>query len=95
MKSLIPAIVSASLLLGPALAFAQSGNDAMPATPAGTQTHNAYNSAAPQNGTQQPADLSYTAPRDNSAYGTGTQGSWQAGSKGMSRTLTEPVFGHH
>jgi len=95
MKSLLPAILSASLLHVPALAFAQTSNGAMPAAPSGMQTYNGQDSATQPNGAQRPADVSYSAPRGSSEYGMGTQGSWQSGSKGMSHTLTEPVFGHH
>jgi hypothetical protein len=94
MKPSIPAFVAAALLVGPALAFAQAGNSTMPAAPSGMQTYNGT-TAMPQDSAQRPADVSYTAPRDTSAYGMDTQGGWQSGSKGMSRTLTEPVFGHH
>jgi opacity protein-like surface antigen len=95
MKTLLPAVVSAALLLGPALSFAQNTNSTMPATPPGATTSSGYDTGtASQGSMRQPADLSYSPSRASSDYGAGTNGSWQSG-KGMSRTLTEPTFGHH
>jgi hypothetical protein len=92
MKALLPVIASASLLLAPALSFAQTANGmSNGATADGT--------AATSNGQQtwqrQPAMNYQTGPASDSIdYGMPANGTYQSGGS-VSRSMTEPLFGHH
>ncbi|MFC0400239.1 hypothetical protein [Paraburkholderia rhizosphaerae] len=91
MKALLAVIASASLLLIPAVSFAQNANGmgggvtSGSSAPAGQQTWQQ----------QQPAMNYQNAPaKDNIDYGMPANGTYQSG-RSMSHGLTEPTFGHH
>jgi hypothetical protein len=91
MKALLPVIASASLLLLPAVSFAQDangmGNGAMTNGATATSTDQ-------QNWQRQQATTYQNAPSSTLDYGMPANGTYQSG-RSMSHGMTEPLFGHH